>query len=98
MRLNSGTASTAASRKIRNSSRLPWCMRVLLALDYARAAHEKSPAGAGLFLFLPKRGSALHRTEELVVRLGRLHLVEQELHRGQLVHRMQQLAQDPDLR
>src|SRR5690606_38485210 len=40
---------------------------------------------------------SLHRGEELVVALGALHLVEQELHRADLVHAVQQLAQDPDL-
>src|SRR3546814_17135124 len=35
--------------------------------------------------------------EELVVGLRALHLVEQEFHRCDLVHRLQQLAQDPDL-
>src|SRR5207342_3624758 len=97
MRLNSGTATTAASRKIRNSSKLPWCMRVPLGTDYARrrAGHEKAPPERGFF-FSRRARSALHRTEELVVRLGGLHLLEQELHRGQFVHRMQQLAQDPD--
>src|SRR3546814_14882524 len=40
---------------------------------------------------------ALHRSEELVVGLRALHLVEQEFHRCDLVHRVQQLAQDPDL-
>src|SRR5262245_37050479 len=41
--------------------------------------------------------SALHRVEEVRVGLGIAHLVDQELGSGQLVHRMQQLAQDPDL-
>src|SRR6185437_7603061 len=45
----------------------------------------------------PRLFSALHRIEELVVGLGVLHLVEHEFHRGHLVHRVQQLAQDPDL-
>src|SRR6185436_11943218 len=41
---------------------------------------------------------SLHRLEELAVGLGVLHLVQQEFDRRQLVHRMQQLAQDPHLR
>src|SRR5688572_7396794 len=41
--------------------------------------------------------SALHRIEEIAVRLRVLHLVDEEFDRGQLVHRMQELAQDPDL-
>src|ERR1700744_5500675 len=39
----------------------------------------------------------LHGIEEIGVGLRILHLVEQELDRSQLVHRMQQLAQDPHL-
>jgi hypothetical protein len=42
-------------------------------------------------------GSALHHLEEFLVALGRADLVEQELHRGDFVHVVQQLAQDPDL-
>src|SRR5882757_5427780 len=41
--------------------------------------------------------SALHRLEEVPVRLGVLHLVEQEFDRGELVHGVQELAQDPHL-
>ncbi len=54
--------------------------------------NEKSPALAGLFsTFDPVggRASALHRSKELIIRLGRLHLVEHELHRRDLVHRVQ---------
>src|SRR5690606_16250052 len=40
---------------------------------------------------------APHHVEELLVALGRAHLVEQELHGGELVHVMEELAQDPDL-
>jgi len=48
--------------------------------------------------FVPRMSVlAFHRSEELVVGLGILHLAEQEFHRGQFVHWMQQLAQDPDL-
>src|SRR6516162_4897663 len=53
------------------------------AVSHARAA--ASPA------------SALHRLEEFTVRLGVLHLVEQEFDRRQLVHGVQELAQDPHL-
>src|SRR5689334_21077288 len=38
-----------------------------------------------------------HHVEEVVVVLRRLHLVEDELHRLDLVHRIEQLAQDPGL-
>ena len=41
--------------------------------------------------------TALHRSKELVVALRVLHLVEHEFHRAEFIHRMQQLAQDPDL-
>ena len=41
--------------------------------------------------------SALHGLEEFTVRLGVLHLVQQEFDRRELIHRMQQFAQDPDL-
>src|SRR4051794_3470460 len=44
-----------------------------------------------------RRFLALHRLEELAVRLGVAHLVDQELGSRQLVHRVQELAQDPDL-
>src|SRR6266850_7829916 len=40
---------------------------------------------------------ALHRLEEFAVRLGVLHLVEQEFDRRELVHGVQELAQDPHL-
>src|SRR5581483_7720734 len=38
----------------------------------------------------------VHRFEELVVGLGALHFVEQELHRLDRVELREQLAQDPD--
>src|SRR6185437_16503862 len=41
--------------------------------------------------------AAAHAFEELAVALGRLDLVEQEFHRLELVHRVEELAQDPDL-
>ncbi len=41
--------------------------------------------------------STLHEVEELFVGLGVLHLVEQELNRGEFVHWMQEFAQDPNL-
>src|SRR6059058_4127511 len=44
-----------------------------------------------------RRTSALHRLEEIPVRLGVFHLVEQEFDRGELVHGVQELAQDPHL-
>src|SRR5689334_11508455 len=44
------------------------------------------------------RSLTLHRVEEVAVGLRVLHLVEEELDRGELVHRVQELAQDPDLR
>ena len=40
---------------------------------------------------------AAHRVEELVVRFGRADLVEQELHRLEVVHRVEEFAQHPDL-
>src|SRR6185437_1924049 len=49
------------------------------------------------FSLPPHPPSALHRFEEFAVRLGVLHLVEQELDRRQLIHGMQELAQDPHL-
>src|SRR5687767_11855768 len=56
-----------------------------------------SPATVTLWRACTLMASALHEVEEFLVGLRRLHLVEQEFHRGQLIHRMQQLAQDPDL-
>ena len=41
--------------------------------------------------------SALHRLEELRVRLGILQLVQQKLHRRQFVHGVQHLPQHPHL-
>nr|GEU28109.1 hypothetical protein [Tanacetum cinerariifolium] len=41
--------------------------------------------------------AAAHHVEELGVVLRGAHFVEDELHRFDLVHRVQQLAQDPDL-
>src|SRR4029434_111171 len=37
-----------------------------------------------------------HHVEELGIALGCLHLVEQELHRLDLIHPVEQLPQDPD--
>src|SRR5882762_5637700 len=49
-------------------------------------------------LWRPLRASLpFHRVEEVRVGLGVLHLVEQELDRRQLVHGMQELAQNPHL-
>src|ERR1700675_1073514 len=45
----------------------------------------------------PTRALPLHRVEEVRVGFRVLHLVEQELDRGQLVHGMQELAQNPHL-
>src|ERR1700693_465047 len=39
-----------------------------------------------------------HRVEEVPIGLCVLHLVEQELDRRELVHRVQELAQNPHLR
>src|SRR6478735_987426 len=58
------------------------------------------PAFAGMtnfYFYFSAALPALHRIEELVVRLRVLHLVEHELDCRELVHRMDQLAQDPDL-
>ena len=41
-------------------------------------------------------GSAAHGFEELRVRLGRLETVDEELHGPDLLHRLQELSQDPD--
>src|SRR5487761_2655173 len=38
-----------------------------------------------------------HAVEEIGVALRRLDLVEQEFHRLELVHRIEEFAQDPDL-
>src|ERR1700754_628733 len=58
----------------------------------------KRPPGGGLSQVPARLNSALHRVEEFVVRLRVLHLVEHEFHRRQFIHRVEQLAQDPDLR
>src|SRR5690606_4203764 len=71
--------------------------------SWERRKPRKRKGALGRPFSLPDRGfrrshgSALHRSEELVVGLGALHLVEQELHRADLVHAVQELAQDPDL-
>src|SRR5699024_3842012 len=62
-----------------------------------RVAAMKKPARGRLFHWPMSRLSALHRVEELLVGLAVLHLVEHELDGGDFVHRVQQLAQDPDL-
>jgi hypothetical protein len=51
----------------------------------ALSGKTESPACAGLSVAANPEGSALHRTEELVVGLGVLHLVQQELHCGDLL-------------
>src|SRR4051812_21850550 len=59
------------------------------------ARSKKSPHEAGF----PEGRSTTptHHVEEVQVGLARLHLVEHELHRLDLVHRIEQLAQDPGL-
>src|SRR5690242_5649932 len=54
------------------------------------AARERS----GMRGWLP---AAPHHVEEVEVVLRRLHLVEDELHGLDLVHRVEELAQDPGL-
>jgi hypothetical protein len=49
----------------------------------------ESPASRGFFFHARSTASALHRTEELGVGLG---VLQQEFHRGDLVHGVQQLA------
>ena len=70
--------------------------RVGFSPPWNRAADARTGPPSGL-ASERERSTALHRSEELVVGLGVLHLVEQEFDRSELVHRMQQLAQDPDL-
>src|SRR5262245_34699289 len=60
----------------------------------------ENSATAPIIAAMPRaRGftSALHGLEKVGVGLGVAHLVDQELRRGQLVHWVQQLAQNPDL-
>src|SRR6185437_13453186 len=45
----------------------------------------------------PTASAPAHRVEEVGVALRRLDLVEQEFHRLELVHRIEELAQDPHL-
>jgi hypothetical protein len=45
----------------------------------------------------PHTSLPLHRLEKLAVRLRVLHLVEQELDGGELIHGVQELAQYPHL-
>ena len=47
--------------------------------------------------FCNQRTSATHRVEELAIVLGRLDLVEQEFHRFEIVHVVEQFAQHPHL-
>ena len=39
---------------------------------------------------------SIHGFDELGIILGRLELINQKFHRLQVIHRMQQLAQQPD--
>jgi hypothetical protein len=50
---------------------------------------EKAPHRGAFPYSINAARSALHRTEELVVGLGVLHLVQQEFHRRHFIHRMQ---------
>ena len=45
----------------------------------------------------PKSGRTAHRLKELLVGLGKMQLVLEELHRLDLSHGMEHLAQDPHL-
>src|SRR3974390_3298023 len=63
----------------------------------SRASRSASAATTSGVIAPCSARSALHRAKELVVGLRVLHLVDEELDRGELVHRVQQLAQDPDL-
>src|SRR5258708_1135937 len=63
---------------------------------FAPEENEAWPRGCRR-MTTPNQLSALHRLEEFPVRLGVFHLVEQEFDGGELVHRVQQLAQNPHL-
>src|SRR5690606_24302084 len=60
-----------------------------------RPQMQKAGASPGLVPLPTERLLAAHGHEEFFVGLGVLELVEQELDGGDLVHRVQQLAQDP---
>src|ERR1700712_5035262 len=53
-----------------------------IAFDYSAAGNSTAPT---------------HHVEEVMVVLGGLHLLENELHRLDLVHRIEKLAQNPGL-
>src|SRR6202007_1090577 len=62
-----------------------------------RKAWLSPAAHQGTMPARPACALALHGLEKFAVRLGVFHLVEQEFDRRQLVHRVQELAQDPHL-
>src|ERR1700751_551655 len=65
---------------------------------FAGGSAKPPPSVSRSWSVVPRSSaSALHRLEEFPVRLGVLHLVEQEFDRGKLIHGVQELAQDPHL-
>src|SRR5690606_8983753 len=93
-------SSPRCSRTRMKSRRSVYFIRLLDKSAEGRRPDEK-PGPVLPPAFSPRRLAArrsltLHGHEEFVVGLGVLELVEEELDGGDLVHRVQQLAQDPD--
>src|SRR5690606_2780034 len=100
-------SSPHCSRAVMKSRRSRYCM---LGPRWGRVGGRSVPSVPGVskrphmqkgrskprpFACTTERLLALHGHEEFFVGLGVLELVEQELDGGDLVHRVQQLAQDP---
>ncbi len=63
-------------------------------IDYSSIRTRAAPKSA---VRTALTATAPHQVEEFRIGLGSLHLVKNELHRFDLVHAVQQLAQNPDL-
>src|SRR5471030_3005612 len=69
-----------------------WNVPTADARKARKRAFRRSTSSVG-----DRSAAPAHHVEEVQVRLAGLHLVEHELHRLDLVHRVEQLAQDPRL-
>ncbi len=91
------------SNKTAIHSQKSGCHGIIIILTMPMTAEgkshmQKTPRQSVAFpeFFRPKLRT-LHHVEEFIVGLGHRQLVDQELHRIDLTHRMNNLAQDPHL-
>ena len=64
-----------------------------LSLDHTNPKMKTPRKGVAFLAFFTLR--ALHHIEEVIIRLGHCQLIDEEFHRINLTHRMDNFAQDP---